>query len=186
MWEFVALMVCIIGYVIFKLPDWAYDVRDGLDEGDLEKRTAAWTSRVTDGTLEAEVVDQVKRMDNKLTVLDMRDNEIREGHSEYEGQAWFGPSCDRDIVRTLMARRGKLCDADAHTGINCLATKDNILFIQWINDRLKEHGIDYPVYFVTTDHIGPMTAYALDKIPNGWEGKFMWEPLIKRNRKFVQ
>ena len=186
MWEFLALAVCAVAYVIIKLPDWRYEIKDRLDKNDLEKRMSSWTVAVVDRELEASAMKQVVHIKDKSAILDKRDAEIKAEYSEYGGKAWFGSGIEREIVRVLLARRGKLCEEDALLGINGMATRDNILFIRWINERLKEHNVDYPVYFVFINHNGPTTAYALDAIPGAWEGKFMWGPAIKRGYKMVK
>ena len=89
-----------------------------------------------------------------------------------------------EILRIMMACRGKLTDHDAHLGI-CVGapigtTQKQTLknlehkrdFVIWIDKQLKEHGINEDLYYYFGHY------YTLEASVHRIGGNFVWKPMM--------
>ena len=91
-----------------------------------------------------------------------------------------------EALRILLAQKGKLRYGDAHFGIanngfGAPTTKmmhewntDSANFALWINEQLKKHGVDEPMYIETS----PGVVFRLTEENKFRNGSYIWEPVI--------
>ena len=97
----------------------------------------------------------------------------------------------KEALRIMMANRGKLIYNDIHCGFHSsgqgaptvrLGEKwntESANFALWINSKLKEHGIDEPVYICT----GNNEYWIINEETKTFPGEYIWLPEILPNAK---
>ncbi len=90
-------------------------------------------------------------------------------------------------VRIMLANRGKMRNFDALAGItwssyssglwqdNAAVYYTGAVFAKWIDERLKEHGINETLYWGD----GVLDGYELDDQPHLEAASFLWEPSVR-------
>ena len=200
----IIIFILCIPYIVFKAAD---NVNDTLKEKRQEKRVQDWKTLVVDSQLESEI--RVKDMRDFQYFQEYQDyrqkyvdgpmkaafeqvrEEIRRKHPDYMpyGTVEFE---QEDYERILLARKGKLRSVDSgwfgiSGGLNTYKRE----FVEWIDGKLQEHGINAGLCYRTAGPQwggGTYAKSAWNRVPSIWQkdGTFLWEPAVYETETIIR
>lgn len=157
-----------------------------MEKFSIEKKS--WIDKVVDERLEEQLAQDIYISERREQFLE----EVRQAYSEMgrDTNSVFIPR-KTELLRILLARRGKLRYVDAENGIENFVSvvkptpaegKKNyelqLKFAVWINEQLKAHGISEEFVLVGVDEL----CYKIDN--SKWRmGRYKWRPSIRNYRE---
>ena len=147
-----------------------------------------WDSSVTNPELEADLIERINNNDAELSaeVDSVRSNVFKDKSIRMLGDN------DSDVaLRILMANRGYLTKQDATHGIEMCSPGESAAqvqsrfnnqkaFVQYLDDKLRENGVVYEMYFEGANHLYYPFPGKLTVSPGSVTtvGKIVWKPMI--------
>ena len=148
----------------------------------------SWIDKVVDEQLEEQLEQDIFIGEKREQFLE----EVRQAYSEMSKDTSniFMPR-KTELLRILLARRGKLRYIDAENGIENLVSilkptpiegkknyESQLKFAIWMNEQLKKHGVDEEFVLVGIDEL----CYKIED--SRWRmGRYKWRPSIRNYRE---